>query len=344
VLLTEIKKDGERASGLVEQLLAFSRKRILQPQVLDLNALIAEVEKMLRRLIGEDIQLAVQASADLHRVKADPSQIQQVLMNLAVNARDAMPHGGKLIIATRNVPPGERHGPLTAGHAHNMVELTMTDTGCGMTPDILAHIFEPFFTTKEQGKGTGLGLATVYGIVAQSGGSIDVHSEPGEGTTFRVFLPRTSGSISEMHGGRRPPALPHGNETILLVEDDEAVRRLAGLVLRNAGYTVFEARTGMEAIALLDSSPRPVHLMLTDVVMPEMSGRSLADVFDQKSPSTKVLYMSGYLDDTIVRHGILECGLAFLHKPFTAAGLLEKVREVLDGVSQPGHALLPQRP
>jgi two-component system, cell cycle sensor histidine kinase and response regulator CckA len=329
-LVTEIKRAGDRAVSLTQQLLAFSRKQILQPKVLDLNALLPDIEKMLRRLIGEDIQLVIEPGQGLRRVKADPAQIQQVLINLAVNARDAMPDGGKLTIATRNVQPSDVCCKLSTDRClDDHAELDVSDTGCGMTPEVLARAFEPFFTTKDPGKGTGLGLATVHGIIAQSGGCIDVQTEPGAGTRFRIFLPSTQGSASELRRIPKAGPLARG-ETVLLVEDDPPVRTLAAFILRQAGYTVLEAESGKQAVTLLAGYRRPIHLMLTDVVMPEMSGRQLAEIVGPQSPETRILYMSGYLDDTIVSHGILESGLAFLHKPFTPASLLEKVREVLD--------------
>ncbi len=335
-LVSQIKQAGERAAGLTRQLLAFSRKQVLQPQVLNLNDAVAELKKMLGRLLGEDVVLTTAPGANLYPVRADPGQIQQVLINLAINARDAMPQGGQLAIATSNVTLNEafiRNHPKA--HAGPYVLLEVADTGCGMTPEVLAHLFEPFFTTKEVGKGTGLGLATVQGIIGQSGGHIDVDSHPGRGTVFRIYLPRADAP------GECPPLRPsaagihRGGETILLVEDDDGVRTLAGMILHSAGYTVLEARNGEEGLEVFKRHPDSVHLLLTDVVMPHMDGCQLAERLASRSPELRVICMSGYLDDALVRHGIQEKGLPFLHKPFGSAVLLEKVRDVLDApVSQ----------
>lgn len=332
-LLREIHKAGERAAGLTRQLLAFSRKQVLQPQVLDLNLLVSESEKMLRRLIGEDVDMTAILDPLLGRVKADPGQIEQVIMNLVVNARDAMPTGGALTIETRNV----ERGPLRpADHSDDApgpcVLLAVTDTGCGMDAATKAHIFEPFFTTKEAGKGTGLGLATVYGIVNQSGGLIQVDSEPGRGSTFKVYLPRLTEKESQSAQLRSGlPANPRGAETVLVAEDEEAIRGLVRLALQSHGYTVLEASDGEEALRIGLEHPGPVHLLLTDVVMPKMSGRQLADILTAARPEIKVLYVSGYTDDAVVRHGVLESGTPFLQKPFTPVVLTRKMREVLDG-------------
>jgi PAS domain S-box-containing protein len=329
----EIKKAGDQAALLTQQLLAFSRRQMLKPKVVDLNLVVAEVEAMLRRLIGEDIELITVLAEELGQVKADPGQIGQVIMNLAINARDAMPHGGKLVIETANAEIGEsdaqqrfdlKPGPY--------VMLAMSDAGVGMDEQTRIRIFEPFFTTKEIGKGTGLGLATVYGIVKQSSGHIWVYSEPGHGTVFKVYLPRIDEGI------RRPKAqgsinldnAPGGVETVLLVEDEDPVRSLAGQALRASGYTVLEARHGIEALSLWEHSQAPIHLLVTDVIMPHMSGHKLAQRLLQLRPELKVLYISGYTDDAIVHHGVLEPGLFFLQKPFTPNSLALKVREVLD--------------
>lgn len=330
-LIQEVRKAGLRAAALTHQLLAVSRKQVLVPVVLDLNNLVGEIEKMLRRLIREDIALVTLLDPGLGRVKADPGQMEQVLLNLAVNARDAMPTGGQLTIETRN---GERdpfhareHGDV---HSGPCVVLAVTDTGCGMDEATKARIFEPFFTTKEIGKGTGLGLATVYGIVKQSGGSIEVHSEPGRGTTFEIYLPRLTQEAGPARGSRADSfLLPHGSGTVLLVEDEEGVRSLGGLALRSTGYTVLEARDGEEALGVLQREAQPIDLLVTDVVMPKISGRQLADCVALAHPSLKVLYMSGYTDDTVVQHGVREAGLAFLQKPFTPSVLARKVHEVL---------------
>jgi PAS domain S-box-containing protein len=330
-LLEEVRKAGHRAADLTRQLLAFSRQQTLAPRVLDLGALVADMEKMLRRLIGEDVQLVTALAPGLGLVKADPSQIEQVLMNLAVNARDAMPWGGKLVIETANVQLDEAYA---AAHAEvrpgRYVLLAVSDTGEGMDEETRHHIFEPFFTTKESGKGTGLGLATVYGILRQSGGSVSVYSEPGRGTTFKVYLPRVE------EAGPAPPArpgiadLPLGNETLLLVEDEDAVRALARTVLQTAGYHVLEARQGSEALALGEQHAGRIDLLVTDVVMPQMSGRDLADRLAALQPDFRVLYLSGYPVNAIAQHGVLEPGTAFLQKPFTPGQLARKVREVLD--------------
>ncbi|MBI1882080.1 MAG: PAS domain S-box protein, partial [Chloroflexi bacterium] len=330
--LEEIKKAGERAASLTGQLLAFSRKQVLQPKILDLNRVVVEVNKMLQRLIGENIEVTTLLVPGLAPIKADPNQLEQVLINLAVNARDAMPSGGKLTIETANVTLdlayARQHAEVTPGE---YVMLTVSDTGVGMTEAIKARIFEPFFTTKEQGKGTGLGLATCFGIVKQSGGSIEVYSELGRGTTFKVYLPCIEEAISCSTKPVEADKLPYGTETILLVEDGVSVRTLAANVLREQGYTVLEAANGEEALYLIQGQPETeLHLVLTDVVMPQMGGRELADQLKTVRPDIKVLFTSGYPDDAIVHHGVLEPGIAFLEKPFTLAALARKVREVLD--------------
>ncbi|HTU23282.1 MAG TPA: HDOD domain-containing protein [Gemmataceae bacterium] len=330
----EIRKAAERAATLTRQLLAFSRRQVLTPQVLVLNSVVQDMDKMLRRLICEDIQLTSHLADNLDPVKADPGQIEQVLLNLAVNARDAMPQGGRLTIETANVVldetytrshPGLRPGPF--------VMLAVTDTGCGMDAATQARIFEPFFTTKGPGKGTGLGLATVYGIVKQSGGSIYVYSEVGHGTSFKVYLPRTDETLA-------PPVRPAestplssragGQETLLIVEDDDSVRALTRTVLRGQSYHVVEAVDADEALRWVEEHTQPIHLLVTDVVMPGMSGRALAERLTALRPELKVLYVSGYTDDAVVRHGLLEAEIAFLQKPFTPASLARKVRELLD--------------
>jgi len=331
--LDEVRKAGERAASLTSQLLAFSRKQVLQPQVLDLNAIVTNVEKMLRRLIGEDIDLVLALAPDLGRTRADPGQIEQVIMNLAVNARDAMPKGGKLTLSTANVeidPAYARRYVLASPGPH--VTLSVVDTGCGMNGETQSHIFEPFFTTKEKGKGTGLGLATVYGIVKQSGGSIWVDSEPGKGTTFRIYFPRVNEAVIQQETLRIQARKQRGSETILVVEDDPAVRPLVLGVLRSNGYRVLEASRGEEAVAACEQFEGPVHLLLTDVIMPGMSGRELAERLLALHPVMKVLYVSGYTDGGIVHHGVLHADAAFLQKPFTADALARKVREVLDAV------------
>ncbi len=327
----EIARAGERAAALTKQLLAFSRRQVLQLKVLDLNQIVAEMDAMLRRVIGEDVDLRAVLAGDLGPVRGDQGQIEQVLMNLAVNARDAMPRGGTLTVETENVYLDEIYGfrkdVVVKGH---YVMLAVTDTGCGMPADVQARVFEPFFTTKEVGKGTGLGLSTVYGIVKQSGGYVWVYSEPGQGTTFKVYLPR----MDSVRPVVEKPVLPlepqPGAETILLVEDEEVVRELVREVLDMNGYTVLEARDGPEAIRVADRHDDPIQLMLTDLVMPKMSGRELAEKLLPKRPEMRVLYMSGYTDDTVLHHGIVDPGISFLQKPFRADALARKVREILD--------------
>jgi two-component system, cell cycle sensor histidine kinase and response regulator CckA len=327
----QIKKAGDRAAALTRQLLAFSRKQILQPKVIDLNDIVVDMNKMLRRLIGEDIHLMMGLGVDLGRVKADPNQIEQVLMNLSVNARDAMPKGGKLTIETSNVQVGEEfasyHMSVPPGP---YVMLAVSDTGSGMDAPTQARIFEPFFTTKEVGKGTGLGLATVYGIVKQSGGTIWVYSEVDCGTTFKIYLPSVAGSAPYVHISEAERDLQKGTETILLVEDEEIVREMATEILRESGYSVIEAKHGAEALTLCTKYDGQIHLMLSDVVMPNMSGRELAGLLSPHRSEMKVLYMSGYTDDAIVHHGVLDEGTAFIAKPFSPDALSKKVREVLD--------------
>jgi two-component system, cell cycle sensor histidine kinase and response regulator CckA len=333
IQLAEVKKAAERAATLVRQLLAFSRKQILQPVPLDLNRVTAELEKMLRRILGEDIALVPSLAPDLGLVLADPSQIEQVLMNLVVNARDAMPAGGKLIIETANVELAEAFmiggSPVKPG---SYIMLAVTDTGCGMDVETCDRIFEPFFTTKERGKGTGLGLSTVYGIIRQSGGEILVHSVRGKGTAFRIFLPR-----SEPQPQPESPASVQvvkrttGNETILLVEDEPAVRDLAKQVLTQVGYTVMTASNGVDALRVCEKHLDEIHLVLTDVVMPEMGGRAFVEQLAKARPDIKILYMSGYTDEAIDNHGALNPGTHLITKPFSLTDLRRKVREVLDG-------------
>jgi PAS domain S-box-containing protein len=330
--LLEVKQASVRAAALTRQLLAFSRKQVLQPIPLDLNHVAAGVEKMLRRVLGEDIDLAQSLAPGLGTVWADPGQIEQVLMNLVVNARDAMPRGGKLTIETANVELDEEyaasHPSVTPGP---YVELAVTDTGCGMDEQTKARLFEPFFTTKERGKGTGLGLSTVYGIVKQSGGSIWVYSEPDQGTTFKIYLPRELSATPVMVSrASTVPMRTTGTETILVVEDEEALRAITRRTLCAAGYTVLTAGDGEEALRSARQHTGDIHLLLTDIVMPRMGGRELAEALSRTRPALKVLYVSGYTDDAIVRHGVLDPGIHFLAKPITAADLTRKVREVLD--------------
>ncbi len=328
----EIRKAGDRAAALTRQLLAFSRKQVLAPKVLDLNTVVTEMVKLLDRLIGEDIELLTFPDTGLGRVKADPGQIGQVIMNMAVNARDAMPRGGKLIIQTTNVELDENYASQHVGARPGpYVMLAVSDNGCGMDAETRARVFEPFFTTKEKGKGTGLGLSTVYGIVKQSGGHIWVYSEPERGTTFKVYLPRVEDSAPTPRAEKAWAASQRGSETVLLVEDEESLRRLAREFLENKGYTVLEAGNGEEAVSACEKYERPIHLMVTDVVMPGMSGRELAACLKVPRPDMKVLYVSGYTDEAITHHGVLEAGVAFLQKPFTAEDLLRRVYEVLRG-------------
>jgi PAS domain S-box-containing protein len=326
----EIGKAAERATGLTRQLLAFSRKQVLLPRILDLNAAVGETEKMLRRVIGEDVQLVTVLDEHLGQVKADPGQIDQVLMNLAVNARDAMPRGGRLTIETANVSFDDEAGRgLPSVKAGRYVMLAVTDTGHGMTAEVRARVFEPFFTTKEVGKGTGLGLATVHGIVTQSEGHIDLESTEGKGTTFRIYLPRVDAAVEEVS----PPSdreVPRGSETVLLVEDESNLREIVCESLESAGYAVLRARDGADALEIGRAHPGKIHLVLTDVVMPRMSGRELADRLRSSRPDVAVLFMSGYTDDAVVRHGVLVDEMPFVHKPFTIQALAAKVRQVLD--------------
>jgi signal transduction histidine kinase len=329
--IEEINTAGSRAEALTRQLLAFSRKQMLAPSVLTLNAVVTNLEQMLQRLIGEDIELRAVLQPQLGRVLADPGQIEQVIMNLALNARDAMPQGGILTIETMNVEMDESYAQRSQTvSAGPHVMMAVSDTGCGMDEATQARIFEPFFTTKEQGKGTGLGLATVYGIVKQSGGSVWVYSEPGHGTTFKIYLPRVEGTDEAVAPTKARDERVEGSETILVVEDDEGVRKLTVKVLRATGYTVLEAANGNEAIALCERHQGTIHLLATDVVMPGMGGRVLAERLIAVVPGMKVLYLSGYTDDTIVRHGVLNASVEFLQKPFTPLALARKVREVLD--------------
>jgi two-component system cell cycle sensor histidine kinase/response regulator CckA len=328
----DIRRAGARATELTRQLLALSRKQVLQPRVLDLNAVVTETQTLLRRLIGEHIELRSALDPDLGLVRADAGQLQQVVMNLVVNARDAMPDGGTLTLETRNVALDEASAAgLVDLPPGDYVLLSVADTGTGMDAQTRARVFEPFFTTKEEGKGTGLGLATVYGIIKQSDGDITVRSEPGLGTAFELYLPRaTEADGSAAPQDRTATRTPHGSEVILLVEDEDVVRNLERQILEQNGYTVLEARTPGHAIELCDGHDGPIHLLLTDVVMPELSGRELADRLTPSRPGLKVLYASGYADGAIVRHGILESGTAFIPKPLTPSSLARKVREVLD--------------
>jgi len=329
--IEQIHRSGERAASLTRQLLAFSRKQILELRVLDLDALLSDMEKMLRRLIGEDVELVTRPDPLLRPIKADPGQIEQIVMNLVVNSRDAMPQGGTITIETANVDldrefvrthEGARPGPH--------VMMAVSDTGIGMTSDVQAQIFEPFFTTKESGKGTGLGLSTVYGIVTQSGGYISVHSEPGQGTRFEVYLPQAEEGTAANATHRSQSVSPMGTETILVVEDEVTIRGMLCESLREFGYTVLEASEVVEATQQCQKHTGPIHLVITDVVLPGMGGRELALKLTTLRPEMKILFMSGYTDDAIVRHGVLTAGVMFLQKPFTLVAMARKVREVLD--------------
>jgi PAS domain S-box-containing protein len=328
---TQIKSAADRAAGITRQLLAFSRKQVLSPRIINLNDIVLNLDSLLRRLIGEDIEVLTMPSNDLGSVRADPGQIEQVIMNLALNSRDAMPHGGKLTLETANVQLDERyaseHQPISPG---TYVMLAVSDTGVGMTPEVQARVFEPFFTTKEVGKGTGLGLSTVYGIVKQSGGFIWVYSEPNRGTTFKIYLPRVDQPAQSVGADKRPSSVQLGSETILLVEDDPQLRQLTSSVLAHCGYKVLTAGSPEEGIEICKANHRDIRLLVTDVVMPRMNGRQLADQIIQISPNTRVLYISGYTANAIVHYGVLDQGLWFLPKPFTLSALVAKVREVLD--------------
>ena len=327
----EIRKAGLRAASLTRQLLAFSRKQVLQPQVLEINSLITDASRMLRRLVGEHIEFITLVRPEAGRINADPGQIEQVIMNLVVNARDAMPHGGKLIIETDNQYLDDEYATHHVGvKPGQYVSLAVSDTGTGMDDETQARIFVPFFTTKELGKGTGLGLSTVYGIIKQSGGNIWVYSEVGKGTTFKVYLPRVVADPQAYKRSTEPERAAYGTETILLVEDDERVRNLVREVLENYGYRVLEAANGTAALTSSESYRETMHLLLTDVVMPGMSGRDVADRLVALRPELKVLFMSGYTDDAIVHHGVLDANTPFIEKPFTPEVLARKIREVLD--------------
>jgi PAS domain S-box-containing protein len=329
--LEEIRQAGQRAATLTSQLLAFGRKQILQSEILDVNSVIADMSSMLRRLIGEDIEFVSITQPGLGLINADPGQIQQIVMNLAVNARDAMSQGGKLTVETRNFDLDQDsihgHPMLKAGP---YVMLAISDDGIGMDAATQAQIFEPFFTTKEKGKGTGLGLSTVYGIVKQSNGFIWVYSEPGKGTTFKIYFPRASGEISELTGESKLEHRSRGSETVLVVEDEESVRALACRILRERGYVVIEAADGIEALRLAENHAGQLHLILTDIVMPGMSGKNLVSNLETARPGIKSLYMSGYTEGTIVHQGVLDSNVAFIQKPFTSKDLVRKVREVIN--------------
>jgi PAS domain S-box-containing protein len=336
--VAEIRRAGERAAQLTRQLLAFSRKQPLTPRVIDVNALVADMDRLLRRLIGEDVELRTVLTPGVGAVRADAGQLEQVIMNLAVNARDAMPRGGKLTIETANAELDEayarEHVTVRAGPA---VMIAVSDTGTGMDSETLGHIFEPFFTTKEVGKGTGLGLATVYGIVKQSGGHVWVYSEPGRGTAFKIYLPRVTEAVEGV-GAAAAPATVQGTETLLVVENEAPLRELTRRMLEAKGYTVLTAATPTDALALVERHAGPIHLAVNDVILPGMDGPELARRLDKARPGLRVLFVSGYANEAIVHQGVLDPGVAYLPKPFTAEALARKVREVLDAPSP-----LPQR-
>ncbi len=326
----QIVKAGERAAALTRQLLAFSRRQVLQPKVMDLNQLVAGLGVMLRRLIGEDIDLRLVMGPELGRVNADPGQLEQVIMNLAVNSRDAMPKGGTLTIETMNA---ELDGSYAKSHlavrAGSYVMLAVSDTGIGMDEETRAHLFEPFYTTKTEGRGTGLGLSIVFGIVKQSGGNIEVYSEPGQGTSVKIYLPRVDQAEPAEEEGLYQAAR-RGTETILLVEDEDMLRRLVRETLEREGYTVLDAANPAEAQRICHTFKGPIHLMVTDVIMPKLNGRELAERVARMHPEMRVLYMSGYTDSAVVANGVLQGAMPFLQKPFTPTALARKVREMLD--------------
>lgn len=329
--LNTINKAAESAASLTRQLLAFSRRQIIEPKILNLNDLVGNLLKILPRLIGEDITLQTALAKDLGSVKVDPGQFEQVLVNLSVNARDAMPDGGSLVIETANIDLDEdycsRHPHVQPG---KFVLLALSDTGCGMSPDIKRHLFEPFFTTKTVGKGTGLGLATTFGIVKQAKGTIEVYSEPGRGTSFKIYLPRLSEPADRLITEKAGLKIPEGKETVLIVEDDAAVRELALTILQHLGYKVLSAANGGEAFLLAEKHKGEIDLLMTDVVMPGMNGRELAERITQLQPGIRVLFTSGYTENVIVHHGIVEKNLNFIGKPYTMQALAKKIRDVLD--------------
>ena len=335
--LQEIQRAAERGGALTHQLLAFSRGRPFTPRTVQLNTLIVHMEKMLSRLIGEDVELITVAAAEPANVRTDPGQLEQVVMNVVVNARDAMPGGGKLIIETANAQVDQTYaGPNVDLKPGSYVVLAISDTGMGMDPETVTHLFEPFFTTKAPGKGTGLGLATAYGIVKQSGGAISVYSEPGRGTTVKIYLPSAEAKLAAEAAEQEPAAALRGSETILVLEDEARVRKLVCEVLAGRGYHVLEAVRGEEAIRMAKEHKGRIHLLLADVVMPEMSGPQALEQIRTRHPNMKVLFMSGYTDEAMVHHGILDSGVPFLQKPFLPETLARKVREVLGSQASAG--------
>ncbi len=337
--VSEIDGAAQKAAALTDQLLAFSRRKVLQPRIFDLNHVVADFENMLRRILGEQIKVVVRPAADLWRVKADAGEIGRALMNLCLNARDAMPAGGTLTIETANLLLSEAEARLYNLKAGQYVELDIRDSGIGMDSDTLSHVFEPFFTTKETGKGTGLGLATVFGIVEQSGGAIWCNSAPGEGTLFRTLLPATAAvEFRATHPNSGLAEGPRGTgEVILLVEDEDRVRKLASRILQGRGYVVLEGRDGREGISVSEAHAGKIDLLLTDVVMPHVGGRELAERILTTRPDIKVVFMSGHMQDVVLREGI-QSGTPFLQKPFTPTALAQKVREILDSQSHAQHS------
>jgi CheY-like chemotaxis protein len=330
-----IQQAADRATTVTRQLLAFSRKQLLELKVVDVNSIVSDMERLLRPLIGENIELITALAEDLGRTRADAGQIEQVIMNLVVNSKDAMPNGGKITISTANVALGDdlrrQYSYIQPGR---YVMFSIGDTGQGMDRETQSRIFEPFFTTKEKGKGTGLGLSTVYGIIKQTGGYIFAQSDVGRGTTFRIYLPRVEEAAEPSHHTHAKQIATGGSETLLLVEDEECVRELVNDTLQARGYSVLQASHGEAALKIAAAHPDQIHLLITDVVMPGMSGRELAKLLSKARPGIKVLFLSGYTEDTIIHQGALESGTAFLQKPFTLQALSRKVREILDGDSQ----------
>jgi len=334
-LLQDVASAADSAAALTRQLLAFSRKQVIDPRVLDLNEVIARLQKMLQRLLGEDIELVARLDHDLGPIRIDPALSEQVLINLCVNARDAMPDGGTLTLETRNVALDEeycrRHAAVEPG---DYVMCAVSDNGCGMTDEVKSHLFEPFFTTKEKGKGTGLGLAMVYGTVRQHQGAVEVYSELGRGTTVKIYLPRVA-EAPEALPTRTERLLARGDERIVVVEDEAQVRELATRLLKKQGYRVTSFANGGEALLALEQDPERIDLLVTDVVMPGMNGLALAQKLAAARPDLRVLFTSGYTEDVIVRHGILDKSIQFLPKPYTLASLATRVREVLDAPAAP---------
>jgi PAS domain S-box-containing protein len=325
----EILKAADRAGALTNQLLAFSRRQIMQPRVVNVNTVVNQTEKMLRRLIGEDIELVLGLDPAVANIRADPGHVEQAIVNLAVNARDAMQLGGRLTIETQNVALDENYAKTHMGvKPGEFVMIAVSDTGHGMDAETRRRIFEPFFTTKEKGKGTGLGLATVYGMVKQTGGDIWVYSEPGRGTTFKLYFPQVFEPVGESLDGGADQPKRSGGETVLVVEDEKSVRDLTVKMLKQLGYVLLTASSGAEALEISAAHPGPIELLLTDVVMPNMSGRQLADSLVLTRPGTKVLFLSGYTENTVVHHGVLDPGVDFLPKPFSREGLATKLREM----------------